>query len=272
MHKFNITLTRKDKYTLFSIIMGTLAGLISLYLCLLFNITIFGVNIHVFISPVIAGFVETYVSKRLTKESSGAISAVVLFVITNIIGWLFPAQPITWNIFTIGGLLLMLQAAIPLTINYIILGILLALSYILGLIGGYIADHFNQTYNKIIELPNTTDISYLNILVLNSAPDIPIKEYKGLIVVELVIPFRRKPRHIVEYFRTPLEDKKTIKHEYYLKAKEQIIQELQKKAQKNNANAIIDIEIEYTNYNTRIPPDMLISAYGTAVIIDDKYL
>ncbi|WP_363315934.1 heavy metal-binding domain-containing protein [uncultured Methanosphaera sp.] len=45
-----------------------------------------------------------------------------------------------------------------------------------------------------------------------------------------------------------------------------------KKAQKNNANAIIDIEIEYTNYNTRIPPDMLISAYGTAVIIDDKYL
>jgi uncharacterized protein YbjQ (UPF0145 family) len=47
---------------------------------------------------------------------------------------------------------------------------------------------------------------------------------------------------------------------------------LKKNAEEIGANAIIDIEIEYTNYNQQFPPDVLVAIYGTAVTLEDKYL
>ncbi len=120
---------------LIAIILGTIAGLISVQICIKLNLAIFGFNIYIIISPIIAGFVETFVSKNFTGETSGAISAIILFIITNALGWVFTSNAITWNLFTIAGFILMLQAAFPLTINYMVLALLLLFIYLMGRVG-----------------------------------------------------------------------------------------------------------------------------------------
>ncbi|WP_069592759.1 heavy metal-binding domain-containing protein [Methanosphaera sp. WGK6] len=266
-------LSKENGQFLFAITTGTLVGLITIVICIHLNLTIIGINIHIFIAPIIAGFIETFISRKLTNKSSGAISAIILFIITNFIGWFFPAQPITWNIFTLGGLLFMLQAAIPLTINYILIAILLGITYLFGIIGGYIAVLLNK--NNAPQLLCISEIDSVNssdILVLNNSPEIPIKEYHNLVYAEQVIRFDNKPSELVKYAGSKLNEKRRLQHNDYIKAKNYIINEIKKEALSINANAIIDIEIEYTNFNQQLPPDMLIAAYGTAVTIDKKYL
>lgn len=265
---------RTNLNILFAIIIGTVVGLISMYVCIILNLAIFGFNIYFIISPLIAGFVETYISQELTNKSSGAISAIILFIITNILGWLFPVQPIKWNIFTVGGLLLMIQAAIPLTINYLLLGMLFVFTYIFGVIGGYFGMRLRKNeINSPLDVEAIVDIDDLGVLILNNKPDFPIKEYHGIIFAEEVIRFNdKKQPEKMAYYGSELSQKMHLKYQDYIMAKKYILHTLQEEAVKINANAIIDIEIEYTNYNQHLPPDMLIVAYGTAVTIDEKYL
>ncbi|WP_455645390.1 heavy metal-binding domain-containing protein [Methanosphaera sp.] len=265
--------SKENRQFLFAIAIGTLVGLVIIAICIHLNLTILGINIHIFIAPVIAGFVETFISRKLTNKSSGAISAIILFIITNFLGWFFPTNPITWNIFTLGGLLLMLQAAIPLTINYILIAVLLGITYIFGIIGGYIAVLLNKNNTETpLSIGDINNTKSPDILVLNNPPEIPIIEYHDLVYAEQVIRFDNKPSELVKYASTNLNEKRKLQHQDYIKAKNYIINEIKKEALSINANAIIDIEIEYTNYNQQFPPDMLIAAYGTAVTIDEKYL
>ena len=269
----NFLMDKTKRDTVFSIFMGTLVGLISVYICVYFHLTIIGINICVFISPLISGFVETFFSRRLSNRTTGAISAIILFIITNIIGWFFPVNPIKFNIFTFGGFLVMLQAAFPLTINYLIIGLFFSITYIFGLLGGKVASLF--THNETIAL-TTTEIQPSDdeedILILTNKPNIHIKEYHGLIFVEEVIEFDQKEhKEIIEYMGSNLEKKILLKQHDYAIAQDYILNSLKQEAKSLKANAIIDIEIEYTNYNQQIPPDVLIAAYGTAVTIDEKY-
>lgn len=263
-----------DRDVIFSIIMGIIVGLLVVYICIIFNLAIWGFNIYLIFAPLIAGFVETYLSQKLTNTTSGAISSIVLFIVTNLIGWLFPAQAITWNVFTIGGIAIMLQAAFPLTVNYILIFLLLLFVYIVGRIGGFIGLLFDKNlFDAPKKISDIGDMDELNILILNNQPKIPIKEYHGLVFAEEIFEFEEKTHNErLEYLGSNLSKKKSIQHRDYLIARDYILLILEKEAVKLNANAIIDIEIEYTNYNQQLPPDMLMAAYGTAVTIDEKYL
>lgn len=255
-----------------AIILGTVAGLLSMDLCVLFGLKIFGFNIYLIISPMIAGFVETYIAKKLTHKTSGAISAIFLFIITNAVGWILSPNTIEWNIFTFGGLALMIQAAFPLTINYIIIGLGFLLVYVFGRIG-VIAETIFVKHDKTIPSSQLPEERLDDLLILTNEPDIPILEYHGLVFAENVIEFeQKKASERVEYMGSHLEEKNMLKHKDYIMAKKFILNELELNAKELGANAIIDIELEYTNYNQQIPPDMLIAAYGTAVTINDKYL
>lgn len=261
-----------DKYFILSVAMGIIAGLIVVYVCMVFDISLYGFNLFLIFAPLIAGFVETFFSQKLTNSSSGAISSVVLFVITNIIGWLFPAQAIKWNISTIGGLAIMLQAAFPITINYILIGLMLLFVYIIGRIGGLIGLLFNHKSEPLM-IEDIDTVDELNILILNNEPEMPIKKYHGLIFAEEVFEFEEKDHmERIEYLGSTFDEKNAIKLNDYLIARNYILRKLEKEAYELGANAIIDIEIEYTNYNQQLPPDMLMSAYGTAVCVDEKYL
>ncbi|WP_323737313.1 heavy metal-binding domain-containing protein [Methanosphaera sp. ISO3-F5] len=256
-----------------SIFSGLLVGSIITGICIYYHLVIFGVNIDVFIAPVVAGFVETFVSMYLRKKSSGAISAIILFFLTNGIGWLFPSQPLTFNIFTVGGFLLMLQAAFPLLINYLIIGIFLAFTYLLGLGGSFIGSKFKNQNDSQLTFSDIEDTAQLKLPILNSKPNVPIAKYHGLICVEDVIEFEEKNRkEQIKYIGSNVENKNILKLNDYAMSRKYILHLLEEQALKLNANAIIEVEFEYTNYNQQIPPDIIIAAYGTAVTIDEQYL
>jgi uncharacterized protein YbjQ (UPF0145 family) len=254
-----------------SILAGTLMGLGVSYVCRYLDLFIFGTCIDIFIAPLVAGFVETYVSNYTRNKSSGAISAIILFIITNYLGWFNPANTITLSVFTVGGFLLMLQAAFPIFINYLIIALLFALSYTLAVIGGYFGLKSQKKGSKQIE--DITDFEELGIHIFNSKPDCPIEKYHGLVISEDIVDFDDKSREErVEYMGSKFEDKELLKQRDYSIARDYILHNLEEEAIKVNANAIIDMEFEYTNYNGQLPPDVLIAAYGTAVTIDEKYL
>lgn len=264
---------RENLLELIPIIIGTGIGLLSVYICLYYNLSVKGFNIHLIVAPLIAGLVETYVAQKMINKSSGAISSIILFVVTNYIGWFHPANPIQFNIFTVGGIILMLQAAFPLTINYILIALAFVVIYVFGKIATAISNRIRGKNPKIrlddIEFDDSND----NIMILTNQPEIPIKEYLGLIFAEYVVDFDKKDKEErFEYMGSKISTKNDIKRHDYVMARKYILQQLKAKADKMGANAIIDIEIEYTNYNQQIPPDMLMSVYGTAVNIDESYL
>lgn len=265
----------KDNLLMFlSIAVGTVLGLIVVMLCYRYHLYIFGVNICIFVAPIVAGFVETYMSKYLVNRSSGAISSIILFVATNGIGWLFPQQPLTFNIFTVGGFLLMLQAAFPLLINYLLIGVYFSVIYVLGLAGSGVSSVIHKKRNiHPLKVGNIEYIPKLNVPIFNNCPDVPIKKYNGLIFSESILEFEDKPYDDqLEYMGSRIEGKLLIKSKDYEKSKKYVLYKLQEEAIKIDANAIIDVELEYTNYNQQLPPDIVIAAYGTAVTMDEKYL
>lgn len=269
----NKIFTYDNLLLLISILSGLFVGIVITVLCIYYDLFIFGVNIDIFIAPVVAGFVETFVSMYLRKKSSGAISAIILFFVTNGIGWIFPSQPLTFNIFTVGGFILMLQAAFPLLINYLLIGLFLLFTYFLGLIGSVIGSMFNRQDNSHVTFEDIKEVDNLTIAMFNSKPNIPIKEYRGLVIAEDVIEFEEKNRKdMIQYMGSTSENKNLIKLKDYSNSRKYILHHLEEEALKLNANAIIDLEFEYTNYNQQIPPDVVIAAYGTAVILDEKYL
>ncbi|MDO5826525.1 MAG: heavy metal-binding domain-containing protein [Methanosphaera sp.] len=265
-------ITNKNISFLISIIIGTIVGLISVKICTIYNLAIYGFNIYIIISPIIAGFVETYLSKNFTGETSGAISSIILFIITNAMGWIFPANPITWNIFTVGGFILMIQAAFPLTINYLLLALMFLFIYGLGRVGSVLETLFVRR-SKITPVNDMQDFVSSDVLVLTNEPQIPINKYHGLIFSEKVIEFEdKKPEEVIDFMGSDVSKKNMLKQHDYTIAKEYMLNDLKLNAEEIGANAIIDIEIEYTNYNQQFPPDVLIAMYGTAVTLDKKYL
>lgn len=256
-----------------SISIGLLVGLIITTLCMEYKLAVFGVNLSIFIAPMVAGFVETFVSNRLRKKSSGAISAIILFFITNGIGWLFPSTPLSFNIFTVGGFLLMLQAAFPLMINYLIIGIFFMITYLFGLAGSFIEVKFNKKEPSHVHVGDMETPEDLGIKIFNSKPSLPIKEYHGLVFSEDVVDFDEKDfQERLKYIGSTVENKSMLKSQDYTIARNYILHNMEKEALELGANAIIELQFEYTNYNQQIPPDVIIAAYGTAVTIDEKYL
>ena len=264
----------KDRFFLIlSIFTGLLVGLLVTAICALCRLRIFGVNLDIFIAPVVAGFVETFVSNYTRNKSSGAISAIILFIFTNGIGWLFPSQPLTFNIFTVGGFLLMLQAAFPLIINYLIIGIFFLITYLFGLVGGVIGSRFYKNDHSPMLVTDIGEINEFKVKFFNSKPNFPIKEYHGLVFAEDVIDFKEKNHaERLKYIGSTIENKSLLKQQDYSLARKYIVHNLEKEALKLNANAIVELQFEYTNYNQQIPPDVVIAAYGTAVTIEEKYL
>ena len=264
----------EDKLLLIvSVLSGLVVGLLIMVFCAHHNLRVFGVNIDIFIAPVVAGFVETYVSNFTRNKSSGAISSIILFFLTNGIGWLFPAEPLTFNIFTVGGFILMLQAAFPLMINYLLIGVFFLVTYMFGLLGSSVGNIFNKNEVSPTLVSDIKDVEKLGVKIFNTKPDFPIMEYHGLVFAEDVIDFDEKNHaERLKYMGSNIQNKSLLKQQDYALAREYIMHNLEKEAIKLNANAIIELQFEYTNYNQQIPPDVIIAAYGTAVTIDEKYL
>ena len=114
------------------IAVGTAAGLIVYGIFLFFHIDIFGWNLGLIFAPLAAGYVETILANKIIGENIGAISAFILFIDTTFYSFILKNPTLGWNIITAGSIIVILQAAFPTVINYILLVV----------IGGFLSNFF----------------------------------------------------------------------------------------------------------------------------------
>ena len=98
------------------------------------NLAILGWNLGLAFSPLAAGYVETYFANKYMGETTGAVSAFILFAVTVVYGFIIANPTLGFNVITVGALFVILQAAIPTLINYFVIIVVLAvISYMSGI-------------------------------------------------------------------------------------------------------------------------------------------
>jgi uncharacterized protein YbjQ (UPF0145 family) len=263
----------------FCITLGTIAGLLTYEFCLMIHLDIFGWNLGLAFSPLVAGYVETYLAQRYMKESTGAVSAFILFLVTVVYGFLIANPTLGFNAITIGSIFIILQAALPTLINYfIIIFILAIISYISGIFKRVTA-FFYKIWIKIkskitgkeypLNLPFMTpnnfdetlkmDINDLGVLLLSTTHlwDQEVIKYNGVYEGKIIY----KAKHPMGFEKNEdflLNDLK--------KVKDQAIFNLCESAKNDGCNGILDLTIEY---------DVLdgngtvchVTAHGTGVVM-----
>ncbi|MDO5848891.1 MAG: heavy metal-binding domain-containing protein [Methanobrevibacter sp.] len=146
------------------IAIGTLSGILTYQFFLYFNIAIFGWNLGLLFAPLVAGYVETYLALKFLHESIGAISAFILFIVTVIYGFILFNPTLGFNVITVGSALVILQAALPTLINYILIVVILGIiSYFLGFFKKITDATYYKLkkayYHKILKKPVPVKIS-----------------------------------------------------------------------------------------------------------------
>ena len=236
------------RWALAAVFLGTALGFLSVIICVYWHLAIFGFNIAYIVSPIIAGFVETYLAKKKYGRSTGALSAIVIFVAVNVMGWVLPENPITLNLFTLGGLALAFQAAFPILVNYLIFGVFLGFfTYALGYLGNLIARFVPRDMTIEEEVPEEW-----NTLILNT-PNIQgkkIVEYLGLVDGESIINGRNgRLDYGKEFERTLIKALKVMDGE----------------AKSRGANAVIDVQIGHNKIGEVKGSTVMVNVMGNAV-------
>lgn len=117
---------------------GTGLGILVYVIFLYFNIAIFGWNLGLIFAPVAAGYVETVLAHRILGDDLGAISAFILFIDTTFYSFILKNPTLGMNLITAGSIIVILQAAFPTLINYILIVII-----------GTIASNFSWAFKRI---------------------------------------------------------------------------------------------------------------------------
>lgn len=103
---------------------GTAVGLVVYGIFLYFKIAIFGWNLGLIFAPLAAGYAETILADRLIGQNVGAISAFILFIDTTFYSFILKNPTLGFNLITAGSIIVILQAAFPTLVNYILLVVL----------------------------------------------------------------------------------------------------------------------------------------------------
>lgn len=145
---------------------GTLVGIGVYYVFLYFNIAIFGWNLGLIFAPLGAGYAETVLANRMIGQGIGAISSFILFVITTVYSFIIANPTLGLNLITIGSIAVILQAAFPTLINYIILSVICGIGYYFSGIGTRIITYINKRkdyyyYKHILKEPNKIIIEHV---------------------------------------------------------------------------------------------------------------
>lgn len=146
------------KEAILCITFGTAVGLGVYGLFLYFHIAIFGWNLGLIFAPLAAGYAETYLANKLIGQDIGAISAFILFIDTTFYSFILKNPTLGVNVITFGSIFVILQAAFPTLINYIIIVVGLGIvSYFLGIfarITRFLSNNLKKAYYKIFRNTN----------------------------------------------------------------------------------------------------------------------
>lgn len=262
------------RWALIAILIGTVAGLGSAVLCVVWNLVIFGFNIMYIISPLIAGFAETFMARRKYGKSTGAISALITFILINAYGWLAPGwfhpkEPVSLSIITIIAIGLMIQAAFPILINYIlfvvVVGIFIRMialpAKILGraqkVEGGMAISQSDKISVPGLEEP------------LVSVPDPDgkkIERYVGLVTGDAVA----KEKEIKGRFNKILKmiQPRKLDDLHLIDARETAVSRMLENARNLGADSVVEILIDHVSIGGLQGFATIVTATGTAVVYE----
>jgi uncharacterized protein YbjQ (UPF0145 family) len=275
-------LTEKRRWGVLAVIIGFVFGFLSAYLCIIWHLVIFGFNIMYIVSPLLAGFVETIIARKKYGKSTGAISALLTFLLINIYGWFLPGylvdptkEPATLSLITIIAIVLTLQAAFPTLINYILS--VVALGSIIRFIESLVT--LPMKLRRNIPLPEgeteiltpPADEIFLEELKIPivSVPDLngdKINRYLGLVVGEAISEEKEtngrlsKINRIIEPI--PLEDMNLGD------ARKSALSKMLENAESMGANAVVEVLFDYVSMGGLQGSVILVTATGTAVVVE----
>lgn len=134
------------------IALGTVVGIVTYVVCLYTHFAIFGWNFGLVLSPLFAGYAESQAARMYLNESTGAVSAFILFIITVVYGFIIANPTLGFNVITAGSIIIIIQAAIPTATNYFLivmgLGIISHISGIFKKITNFSGDLYKKIFKK----------------------------------------------------------------------------------------------------------------------------
>ncbi len=273
------------RWAIAAISIGIFVGFVSALICIIWHLVIFGFNIMYIVSPLLAGVVETYIARKKFGRSTGAISALLTFLLINIYGWFLPGyyvdptkEPASLSLITIIAIVLTLQAAFPTLMNYIlfVVGIGLVrkfielLLYIPARIQGKSRE--SEEKEEIILEPSVFDdfLDQLDVPLLSVTPqEDGIKKYVG-VVTGVAIAKEKEAEGRVAKLTKIIEP--TLLDDVFLDdARKNAVSSMLDNARSLGANTVIDVILDYTSMGGLQGSVLIVTATGTAVIADDDF-
>ena len=272
------------KEAVLCITVGTLIGLAVYGFFLYFHIDIYGWNLGLIFAPLAAGYAETYLAQKIVGEDIGAISAFILFAYTTFYSFILKNPTLGFNVITFGSIVVILQAAFPTLINYIlIVAGIGVISYIFGFfkkITDYVYGKIKSFVYKyllkkpqepqtetIIEFDEARSNKLINNLDFKFFTSTDVTDKK----IESLGPF---------YSTTIVEKDKRLVHAEPEKSekdtlnrlkqgKDNSIVHLAEKIKMAGGNCVIDLEIQYSLIGLG-GDSYQVSAMGTGVYLSEK--
>ncbi len=272
---------KEKRWGYIAVISGFLVGFLSAYLCIIWHLVIFGFNIMYIISPLMAGVVETVIARRKYGKSTGAISALLTFLLINIYGWFLPGyfvdptkEPASLSFITIIAIGLTLQAAFPTLINYILMVTSVG---IIKKIIGFLVFLPRKIMGRGVEPAPQMEIEVAGpgvdelfldelpvpLLSVPASESVKIEKYLGLVSGEAVATENEANGTIAKLISiiepTQLED-------YNLgEARQAAMSRMLDEAKSMGANNVVEVLVEYVSMGGLQGSSLIITATGTAV-------
>lgn len=239
---------------------GTISGSILYQIFVHLNIAIFGWNLGLIFAPLLAGYVETVLANRIIGENIGAVSAYILFFITTFYSFILKNPTLGFNFITVGSIAVILQAAFPTAVNYIIMAVGLGtISYLLGIfkkITNFIHNKLKYIYHKQVkkqpqkveiidvepfdEKRSNKIINNLNFYFITST-DVPDKQITNLGQFHATEILDKDKRLVhTKQDKVELTTLNNLK-----KGKDRCLIKLAKNIKSAGGNGVIDLKIEY---------------------------
>jgi len=276
----NKSLILKNRWAIISIYIGFVAGVLSAVICLKWQLIIFGFNIMYIVSPLLAGFVENYVATRKHGKSTGAISALLTFILINLYGWvlpgwIFPKEPATLSLITIIALILTIQAAFPIFVNHILLVVVPGIASRIMRVLLRTPSEIIQATSGVEEGKTTKQADEIFLDELNmplvSVPDVnggKIKEYVGLVIGEALAEENETEGRLSKIVKiiepVQLDD-------FNLgTAKKAALSRMLENAESMGANGVVEVLIDFVSMGGLQGSVTIVTATATAVVFEEE--
>ncbi len=274
---------KEKRWALVALLLGVLVGFGSALICIAWNLVIFGFNIMYILSPLLAGFIETTIASRKYGRSTGAISALLTFMLINGYGWfgpgiIFPKEPVTLSLITIIAIILTIQAAFPILVNYIlfvvVVGTFLKITKPLLNLPSRIMRRIPVETKKeaVAKQPDEIFLDALTIPLLSVPnPDGKrVQRYIGIVAGEGIAEEKNSEGRLSNLLKiiepTPLEDMNLGE------AKKMALSRMLENAESMGANAVEEVLIDYVSMGGLQGSITIVTATGTAIILGEEGL